>query len=297
VDFFVKDFTVGGGAETHFGSDVHDVASNATVVFSSPDPWVPPPWSLVPFGVIRPHYCVVARIAEYADPADPSVREITLDNNEAQSNHTQMISASASPSSREGGVVKVTNPYAVPADCFVAVRQVHPVSRTYVEREWVHLQPGEERDVAFFTESMLGDPALEKLTRKFKGFAYEVPNSLRLTGIADTRLGCHGDVTGGAHVIVRAARATEFVRFEQKGEVARGRIEAVDTREGVNGDVLVSIRRKPDDVEGEQVVQAHAQNGDFRVVLKPVPDGGVVQGHYLGQFDMSPCDSKVTEIQ
>ena len=75
------------------------------------------------------------------------------------------------------------------------------------------------------------------------------------------------------------------------------RIEMVDTREGVNGDVLISIRRKPDDVEGEQVVQAHAQNGDFRVVLKPVPDSGVAQGHYLGQFDMSPCDSLVTDIE
>ena len=37
------------------------------------------------------------------DPGNPAIREITLDNNEAQSNHTQLISVSASPSTREMG--------------------------------------------------------------------------------------------------------------------------------------------------------------------------------------------------
>ena len=128
VDFFVKDFTLGGGAEFPLGSDTHDVDSNDEVEFTSSKAWVPPPLSAIPFLNIRPHYCVVARIAAYNDPAQPNVREITLDNNEAVSNHTQLVSVSASPSSREMGVVKVTNPLPTVADCRVVVRQTSPLA-------------------------------------------------------------------------------------------------------------------------------------------------------------------------
>ncbi|MGB3675099.1 MAG: hypothetical protein WA988_11715, partial [Candidatus Nanopelagicales bacterium] len=185
VDFSVKDFTLGGGAETPLGYDVHDVPTGATVQFRS-GPWVPPPLSaLSPWIPFNPHYCVVARIAEYVDPANPAIREITLDNNEAQSNHTQMISVSSSPSSRESGTVKVDNPLDEPAMIRVQVCQTSPLARSYLDHAWVHLQPGETRDVRFRTESMLGDPSLATYQREFgEDFAYELPNSLRLTGIA-----------------------------------------------------------------------------------------------------------------
>ena len=219
------------------------------------------------------------------------MREITLDNNEAQSNHTQLISISASPSSREIGVVNVTNPHAMPADCYVTVRQTSPLSRTYLEHEWVRLDAGEEREVSFLTEAMLGDPALRPYADERKHLAYRTPNSLRLTGVADTRLGCHGDVTGGAHVTVRAARATRFVRFGNDGDVVFGRIVTVDDGTGVVGEVLVTLRRNPDDARDEQVVQARAEDGWFRVVVPDLQRGLVVQGHYLGTIGKAPCES------
>ena len=98
VNFFVKDFTLGGGAETALGSDTHDVVSGDEVTFTASIPWIPFPVSAIPFLNVAQHYCVVARIAEYSILGDPTIREITLDNNEAQSNHTQLISVSASPS-------------------------------------------------------------------------------------------------------------------------------------------------------------------------------------------------------
>ena len=72
VDFFVKDFTLGGGAETALGhrharrrlrrrGRVHLVRGRGCRRRCRP----------IPFLNIRPHYCVVARIAEYPDPADP----------------------------------------------------------------------------------------------------------------------------------------------------------------------------------------------------------------------------------
>ncbi len=101
----MKDFTLGGGAETALGSDTHDVVSGDEVKFTSSIPWIPFPVSAIPFLNIAQHYCVVARIAEYSDPGDPTIREITLDNNEAQSNHTQLISVerlAVHPGNRSG---------------------------------------------------------------------------------------------------------------------------------------------------------------------------------------------------
>jgi M6 family metalloprotease-like protein len=290
VDFFVKDFTLGGGAETALGSDTHDVGSGDVIEFTSSVPWVPPPLSAIPFLSIAPHYCVVARIAEYTDPANPAIREITLDNNEAQSNHTQLISVSASPSTREMGVVKVTNPLPTAADCRVVVRQTSQFSRTYVEHAWVHLQPGAERNVMFMTESVIGDPALEPLVREYGERIYKETNSVRLTGIADDHETCHGFVTGGAHVLVRAARATRFVKFGEDGGLAFGRIEAVDDGSGVDGTVLVTLT-SPDDPTKEVVHGGTVQDGDFRIELGRVRAKFLVQGHFTGGFDTAPCES------
>ena len=292
VDFFVKDFTLGGGAETALGSDSHDVATGATVEFTSSVAWVPPPLSVIPFLNIRAHYCVVARIAEYSDPADPSIREITRDNNEAQSNHTQLISVSASPSSREIGLVKVTNPLPKAADCRVQVRQTSRFARTYVEHAWVHLKPGEERDVMFLTESLLGDPALGHLAREYREQIYKSPNSVRITGIADDHETCEGYVTGGAHVLVRSARATRWVKFAREGGHAFGRVEAVDDRSGVEGTVLVTVW--PEQAPEKAIVrEGRAVDGDVNVELGHVEDDWLTQAHYLGGFDLAPCDSDV----
>ena len=292
VDFFVKDFTLGSGAETPLGSDTHDVPTGATVEFTSSVAWVPPPLSAIPFLGIRPHYCVVARIAEYADPVDPSIREITRDNNEAQSNHTQLISVSASPSSREIGFVKVTNPLPAAADCRVQVRQTSEYARTYVEHAWVHLQPGEERDVMFLTESLIGDPLLghEALERRER--IYKEPNSVRLTGIADDHETCEGFVTGGAHVLVRSARATRWVKFARQGGHAFGRVEVVDDRSGAEGTVLVTVW--PEGAPEKAIVrEGRAVDGEVNVELGDVEDDWLAQGHYLGGFDVAPSDSEV----
>lgn len=294
VDFFVKDFTLGGGAETALGSDTHDVPTGATVEFTSSVAWVPPPLSAVPFLHVNPHYCVVARIAEYHDPVDPTIREITRDNNEAQSNHTQLISVSASPSTREIGFVKVTNPLPRAADCRVQVRQTSDFARTYVEHAWVHLQAGEERDVMFLTESLVGDPTWGTQTRERRDRIYKEPNSVRLTGIADDHETCEGFVTGGAHVLVRSARATRWVRFGRDGGLAFGRIEAVDDGSGCDGTVLVTVW--PEGAPEKGVVrQGQAVGGDVRVELGDLDDSWLVQGHYLGSFDRSPCDSEVLD--
>ncbi len=292
VDFFVKDYTLGGGAEKSLGSEVHDVPAGQEVKFTSSVPWIPPPLSAIPFVTIPVHYCVVARIAEYHDPITPSVGEITRDNNEAQSNHTQVISASSSPSTRETGFVRVTNPYSEPADCRVQVRQTSEFARTYLEHSWVRLGPGEERQVMFLTESMLGDPTAGPWASEHAEKIYETPNSVRLTGIVDHGSVCHGFVTGGAQVLVRSARATRFVKLTVDQELATGEIRTVDNGQGVSGTVLVSLW-PPEAPEKVTVVKGEVSNGVFEFSFRPVDDGMVAQAHYLGGFDFAPCDSRL----
>jgi hypothetical protein len=128
------------------------------------------------------------------------------------------------------------------------------------------------------------------MVREHRERIYRNPNSLRLTGIADDHGTCHGYVTGGAHVLVRAARKTRFVKFVEDGGLARGRIEAVDNKQGVHGTVLVTLT-PPGAPEKEEVRQGTVTNGDFRMELGRVRRGWIVQGHYTGNFDAGPCES------
>lgn len=293
VDFFYKDFTLSNGTEHALGSDTHDIAAGTEVQFRSSITWIPFPFSIIPFfgSAIQAHYCVVARIAEYIDPSNPAIREVTLDNNEAQSNHTQLISASSSPSSREIGILKVRNPYLVPAAMYVDVRQTSPYVRTYLEHAWLDLGPGEERNVMFLTESIIGDPMLDSTLKDGRFEAYRHPNSLRLTGIANTREACHGTVIGGAHIIVKAARRTEFVTFDNDGGVVFGEIRTVDTHEGVNGIVIITLS-PPGAPEREESRTVQVVNGFFRLDVGILAEKWIVQGHYLGDVDKAPCSSK-----
>ncbi|SDO86836.1 M6 family metalloprotease domain-containing protein [Klenkia soli] len=285
VEFSWLDMTVAGGPEMPLGSQTLDVPTDAEVVFTAPTTWVPPTSS-------SPHFCVVARIAEYTVAG---AREIIVDNNVGRSNYSRVVSASASPSTRTGGVVKVTNPYPVAADCVVSVLQTSPIQRTYLEHSWVRLEPHGERDVAFRTESMIGDPNLpDALLSQFVGSLYEPRDELRLTGIARLGTGCHGHVTGGAGVLVTSGRATRFVRFEVVDGVATGQVEEVGGGHPASGSVLVTLRRDPDGPAREVAVELPVRNGTFRgQVTEEIRPQDIrwAQAHFVGGNGQAPCDS------
>ena len=295
VTFGVKDFTLGGGAEHSLGVvTIASLAAGADVQVTSPNVWRPPALSGIPFFNIRPHYCVFARITPQAD-------EITRDNNEAQSNHTLMISASSSPATRETGVVKVTNPHPVEARCRVIVRQNGPLSRTYLEHAWVMLPPGGERDVTFWTESMIGDRVVERYAERLKSHAWEMPNSLLLTGVADTGEGCHGDTVGGAHVTVVSGRRTRFVELRVGRGYAYGRVEVEESGEGVWGSVVVTLREEKDGKDAG-VFTGNVVDGQFRFEFERRRDwdfdgARVAQGEFTGGYSAAPCLSDWVEVE
>ena len=235
---------------------------------------------------------MVARIAEYNDPSNPAIREITLDNNEAQSNHTQLISASASPSTREIGVVKVTNPLPAAADCRVVVRQTSPfiphLRRARVGApaagrgagRHVHDRVDARRSDARLTwcgstanastrsRTACGSPASPTTTRPATASSPAAPTC------SSAPLGPPGSS-----------------KFAQDGGLASGRIEAVDNGQGVDGTVLVTLTA-PDAPEKEEVREGTVQNGNFRAELGRVRRDWIVQGHYTGDFDLGPCESE-----
>jgi hypothetical protein len=98
VNFYVKNYNIGGAPEVFLGSDVRNIAAGATVEFTTG--WVPPSTG---------HFCIVVRIPLYVVPTAPTVVEMTELNNVAQSNYDRFVSATGSPSTREEAFVEVGN--------------------------------------------------------------------------------------------------------------------------------------------------------------------------------------------
>ncbi len=141
VDFYVKNFNIGGAPETFLGSDRKDIPRGATVEFTTT--WVPPNTG---------HYCIVVRIPLYQRPTNPTVVEMTELNNHAQSNYMRFISHTSSPPSREVTFVEVGNPYPVRTRIWITAGQDNPLYRTYLERSWLYLDPGETKKIRVMFE-------------------------------------------------------------------------------------------------------------------------------------------------
>jgi hypothetical protein len=294
VNFYVKNFNIGGAPEVFLGSDVRDVAAQATVEFTTN--WVPPTTG---------HFCVVARIPLYVVPTAPTVVEMTELNNIAQSNYDRFNTATSSPSTRELTYVEVGNPYDEPTRVWIIGEQTNPLFRTYVETTWLRLKPHETRKVAVMLEYAL-DPKkdempadvrrvdrrrLEKLTR--------TPNLLGLHAYAEDprdtprhRL----ELLGGAGISVTTGRATEFERFGNDGSVVVGRIVTSDDTKGVpSGTVVVTVAQEPDKpdtfvaladkVDGDGSFFVRFPNAEFRAMRAeylPATGYGACQADWTG---------------
>jgi hypothetical protein len=126
VNFYVKNFNIGGAPEVFLGSDLRDVPAGGTVDFSTN--WVPPSTG---------HFCIVVRIPLYVVPTAPTIVEMTELNNLAQSNYDRFITATSSPSTREETSVMAPSAGAVR---FID-QQKNPLYRTCVETTWLWLEP------------------------------------------------------------------------------------------------------------------------------------------------------------
>jgi M6 family metalloprotease-like protein len=297
VRFGAKDFTFAGGAETSLGSQTLDVNNGATVTFAAPNVWRPPqlkfsvPW--LPALQYPQHACLVARIDPFING---NVVEVTPDNNEAQSNYTWIATSTASPSTRQATVLMADNPFDVGAIVSFEISQPNPLFRVYLSHRWVYLEPGEQKPILVMTESLFGDPRFADYTEQLWNREERVMTTVRLSALGDTGEACAPAVLGGASILAIAGRMTEFEYFHANADVAEGRVISVDTREGVNGRVLVSIRPVKEEDDREEIVrEAFAQDGHFIIEIGAQPET-IIQGHYLGNAQFAPCDSEEIAI-
>ena len=232
VNFYVKNFNIGGAPEAFLGADVRDIPAGGTVEFTTS--WVPPATG---------HYCVIVRIPLYVVPTAPTIVEMTELNNIAQSNYDRFVSTTGSPSTREQTVIEVGNPYDRPTRVWIIGQQNNPLYRTYLDTTWLLLDAGETRPVKVMFELTL-DPKSDTVPADVQPYRELLREFVR----QPNRLGLHAyaeqphdnprhslELLGGADVQVATGREVHFDRFDREGRIVTGTVVTTDDGAPVPG--------------------------------------------------------------
>jgi len=287
VNFYVKNFNVGGTPETFLGTDVDDIPAGATVEFTTT--WVPPSDG---------HYCIIVRIPLYQLPSNPSLVEMTELNNLAQSNYDRFISATSIPS-REVSEVEVGNPYSIRTTIHITAAQTNPLYRTYVQHTWLVLDPGEYRKIKIMFE-YVGNRSHNNFPKDQEKEYLKLPNDVRFTAfIEDPRDSPRHSLQtlGGAQIQVVTGKSTKFEKLSfnhNKNEVEG----LISTKDGVpisEGKIIITYTFHEDTQEKtrDQII-TKIFGGRFRAMLL---DGKwrTIKGYYVPAPGYADCYSETIE--
>lgn len=287
VDFFVTEYTSGDGPMIPLGFDTRDVAAGATVEFTAP--WNPP-------AADGRHYCVIVRIRLYQDPGNLAIVDQNIYNNEARSNYTRFVSASASPSSRVGAEVLLANPFADSTHVYADVKKTHPQHRVFVDHQWLRVKGSGQRPIRVWDEALWGTPEWDLVSagrdKERPVLLWEVPNHVSVTGWAARpfEADCGAKtLTGGVGMRVDAGRATRIELRGFKPSYVAGRVVHVDDDSPVTtgGTVLVELS---DGTRSVTVTTKLHPDGTFAVEFRDAfgPDLKWGRADYLGSFGAAP---------
>jgi M6 family metalloprotease-like protein len=292
VDFFAIEFSTGDGPMVPLGSDTRDIPPNATTEFTTG--WSPPSDT--------GHYCIVVRIRLYQDPALAGVVETNIYNNEARSNYTRFVSASASPSSRAVAHVGLANPFDESTIVNAVVRQTHRLHRVYIDHTWLRVPAGQSRTVQIFDEAVYGFPEADLFEGDITEELWGSDNKVSIEGWAERPFpaDCGAPtLTGGAGISVGAGRAVVVELEDVSVSYATGTVRFLDGSAAPGGRVLVVARECDEegavDPIGDRVsmdleLDGGRFAGEFRRSLDA--DFGLLQAHYLGYYGAAPADSE-----
>ena len=291
VDFFVTEYSSGDGPWVPLGSDARDVGPGQTVEFSAG--WNPPADE-------DKHYCVIVRIPLYQDPGNLAIVDQNIFNNEARSNYTQFVSASASPSTRVGARVLLANPFKRSTLVFADVKKSHPHHRVFTDHQWLRVPGLGQRPIRVWDEALWGtkewDIVVKGSEKKRPSLLWKIPNRLSVSGWAarpfDADCGAR-TLTGGVGIRVDAGRATKVHLREVKKALVTGQVVFVDNGAAVpaGGTMLVEAWTKGG---GRYTVTTKVkENGMFACKLRDRSgdEAKAVETHYLGAAGAAPCTS------
>ncbi|WP_436499063.1 hypothetical protein [Actinokineospora sp. HUAS TT18] len=283
VDFFVTEYSSGDGPWFPLGNDTKDVGPGATVEFTTG--WNP---------AVDAHYCVIVRIRLYQDPGNLAVVDQNIYNNEARSNYTKFVSASASPSSRVGTTVLLANPFSESTLVFADVKKTHPDHHVYVDHQWRRVDGKGSAPIQVWDEALWGSRVWDKLGKRDPKLLWEIPNRLSVAGQAERpfEADCGArTLTGGVGLRVDAGRESRIELRAAKVNYVAGRVVRAESGLPVTsgGTVLIEVSAGPgkyftltDDVaaDGTFAREFHNEYGGATVS---------VEVHYLGAYSAAPC--------
>jgi M6 family metalloprotease-like protein len=291
AEIFVTEYSAGDGPWVSLGTVTKNVAALAAEEFTVG-------WN--PSADESKHYCIIVRIAAYEDPGNPAIDDTNIFNQEARSNYTRFISASASPSTRVGASVLLSNPYAETTKVTARVRQTHPLHRAFIDHQWLTVDPGTPRAITVLDEALLGTaewPYENSDDRRWQKRLWGRPNFVSVDGWARIPQtdDCIGRVpTGGACLSVQAARETRTLLREAWPHGAHGEVEFVDDGTAVpdHGVVLVEIGGDRE----TWTVTTQTFGGKFRTELPQKAEVRWVIAHYLGGFGAAASQSDRADL-
>lgn len=307
VEFYVKNFNVGGAPETYLGQQTLSIPALDTVAFQVN--WNPPG---------NGHYCIIVRIPGYITPGPTPVLEMSIFNNLAQSNYDRFISATASPASREITQVEVGNPYDKPTRVFIRPGQSNPLYRTYIEYTSLYLEPGETKMVQLMFEF---DPAFvystpislgrtdhidinaqnqdKERVRKIIDKYHAQPNKVGIVAFIDNPSNAHPHTPsrlGGVDAEIITGKKTKFDRFVKNDKQVSGSVMTVDGKKGVDAGTIILIQQfsnGKENWEDNEVISL--QRSSFKHTLKENEKGKLVslQAYYIPSQGFSDCYSAI----
>jgi len=297
VDFFVTEYSSGDGPWVPLGTDTQDIAPGATVEFRTV--WAPPTDE-------DRHYCVIVRIRLYQDPANPLVVDQNIYNNEARSNYTQFVSASASPSSRVGAAVLLANPFDRSTLVFADVKKTHPLHRVFIDHQWLRVGGKGRKPIRVWDEALYGTPEWSKIAdtseRRSPKMLWTVPNRLSISGHAarpfETDCGAL-TLTGGVGLRVDAGRATVIKPKAVHDRYVAGDVSFRDNEAPVSGGTLLVEMRDGGGKAFTFTTPVSAQ-GHFAIREFDNPLGAETKSatfHYLGMTSAAPSEIGPLPIQ
>jgi len=294
VNFYIRDFTVGGAPEVFLGSDTKDVPPETSTPFVEfTTPWVP---------LNDGHKCIIARTALYIDTSvNPNIVEVTDSNNEAQTNYTRYIAASASPARRAITEVSLHNPFDKETNIYV-IPQIKGLFakfyRLYLEHSSLRLKPGQTKKVKVMVESEYAGQQWfaeqrkkEKINEKF--FFEDTRMALIGYGVPPATPE-HPVLLGGAQINVASGRATKFEQFANEGNGIFGRVIVVDDGSPAAGKAYITFFPEKEAEAVTATVTLGAKGEFFIRDIKKFQrvKAKRISAHYGGRPGFGPCDAE-----